>query len=606
MKFIYLYLLTLSISIPSLAQQKSSVNWGEDIKLKKGSTDLKVVCTDNTGIYLEEAHIKMKSYFVVGATFRGSGTLIKMNANLSEIYRRNYNKDLRGKEFEQFFPLGNDLFIFASSYSRGDRMLELFAAKVNKASGDLTVRWQRVASFQQESKKDKIEFKLTYNADSSKMVLVSSIQGKEMNEYKVQEFDSKLKGAKPVVISNEFEAKKYQLEDVIYTINRKVILVGRTYEYEEGKKKKEKFLDFNHYNIRVYNEAGKQESEINTTVNGKWLSSTKLLQEKNQDLILAAFYSNEKKSRRVNGLLVQRIDVNTGKVISTIDKAINDAMLSNGDNVEDDDKEDGKEAKDNKKDKERKDAKEDKDAKNSKDSKTAKAGKENTKDGKQDTKEEGEGFSRYMQFRKIFYSSDGGLMILAESFDTYTYTTSTYTPGTNGAPGHWSYTTYRVYSSGDLLMCKVAPQGEIDWLQVLPKSQSERYAVGTTSTGGGATISGFSFFSSLKMPFYSGFGVVRSGNTINLVLNDNPKNAGVTQSGQKVKSVTRFGKSDCFMISVDELTGKISRKMIFNNKEIPTAMPRKGVVLGNNLYLVGRNDRMFGKTKIAVGKISVK
>ncbi|WP_343671294.1 hypothetical protein [Chitinophaga sp.] len=594
MKFIYLYLLTLSISISSLAQQKSSVKWGEDIKLKKGSTDLKVICTDNTGIYLEEAHIKMKSYFVVGATFRESGTLIKMNSNLSEIYRYNYNKDLRGKEFEQFFPLGNDLYIIASNYSRGDRMLELFAAKVNKASGDLTVRWQRLASLQQESKKDKIEFKLTYNTDSTKMVLVSSVQGKERNEYKVQEFDSKLKGAKPVVISNEFEAKKYQLEDVIYTINRKVILVGRTYEYEEGKRKKEKFLDFNHYNIRVYNEAGKQESEINTTVNGKWLSSTKLLQEKNQDLILAAFYSNEKKSRKVNGLLVQRIDVNTGKVISTFDKAINDAMLSNDDNVEDDDKEDGKETKENKKDKE------------SKDSKSAKAGKENAKDTKQDGKEEGEGFSRYMQFRKIFYSSDGGLMILAESFDTYTYTSSYFTPGTNGAPGRWTYTTYRVYSSGDLLMCKVAPQGEIDWLQVVPKAQSERYAVGSTSTGSGATISGFSFFSSLKMPFYSGFGVIKSGDNIHLVLNDNPKNAGVTQSGQKVKSVLRFGKSDCFIITVDELTGKISRKMIFNNREIPTAMPRKGVVLGNDLYLVGRSDRMFGKTKIAVGKISVK
>lgn len=590
MKFIYLYLLTLSISISSLAQQKSSVKWGEDIKLKKGSTDLKVVCTDNSGIYLEEAHIKMKAYYVIGATFRGSGTLIKMNPNLSEIYRYNYNKDLRGKEFEQFFPLGNDLYIIASNYSKGDRMLELFAAKVDKASGNLSVRWQRLASLQQESKKDKLNYKLTYNTDSSKMVLVSSVQGKERNEYKVQEFDSKLKGAKPVVLSNEFEAKKYQLEDVIYTTNKKIILVGRTYEYEEGKKKKEKFLDFNHYNIRIYNEAGKQESEINTTINGKWLSSTKLLQEKNQDLVLAAFYSNEKKGRKVNGLLVQRIDANTGKVISTTDKAINDAMLSTGDNVEDDDKEETKESKkdkDNKKDKE------------DQDSKTAKKGKENTK-------EEGDGFSRYMKFRKIFYSTDGGLMILAESFDNYTYTTSSYTPGTNGAPGRWTYTTYTVYASGDLLMCKVAPQGEIDWLQVIPKSQTEKYATGSSSTGGGATISGFSFFYSLKMPFYSGFGVIKSDNNIHIVMNDNPKNAGVTQAGQKIKSVMRFGKSDCFIITVDELTGKISRKMIFNNRDIPTAMPRKGVVLGNDLYLVGRSDRLFGKTKIAVGKISVK
>ncbi|WPV66935.1 HipA N-terminal domain-containing protein [Chitinophaga sp. LS1] len=39
---------------------------------------------------------------------------------------------------------------------------------------------------------------------------------------------------------------------------------------------------------------------------------------------------------------------------------------------------------------------------------------------------------------------------------------------------------------------------------------------------------------------------------------------------------------------------------------IPTAMPRKCAIIGNDLYLVGCSDRIFGKTKIAVGKISVK
>lgn len=51
-------------------------------------------------------------------------------------------------------------------------------------------------------------------------------------------FDNKLKGAKPVIISNEFEAKKYQFEHVIYTINRKVILVGRTYDMKKVKGRK--------------------------------------------------------------------------------------------------------------------------------------------------------------------------------------------------------------------------------------------------------------------------------------------------------------------------------------------------------------------------------
>ena len=77
------------------------------------------------------------------------------------------------------------------------------------------------------------------------MILVSSIEGREKNTYQVQEFDKNMKaGGKPVTITNEFDRKTFQLEDVLYTINKKILLVGRIYEYEEGKKKKAKFLDF--------------------------------------------------------------------------------------------------------------------------------------------------------------------------------------------------------------------------------------------------------------------------------------------------------------------------------------------------------------------------
>ena len=91
---------------------------------------------------------------------------------------------------------------------------------------------------------------------------------------------------KPVDITNEFDPKTFQLEDVLYTINKKIILVGRVYEYEEGKKKKNKFLDFANYNIRLYDEKGKQQAEVNTNINGKWLISTKLVQKADKDLVL--------------------------------------------------------------------------------------------------------------------------------------------------------------------------------------------------------------------------------------------------------------------------------------------------------------------------------
>jgi hypothetical protein len=368
-------LFTLIVFCLNSFAQKPTVQWGEEFKMKKGSTDLEVIYSDNSGVYLEEGHLALKSYFVIGATARSSATLVKLDKNLSEIYRSDFNKELKGKEFVQFFVLQNKLLMFAYDYDKKEKRLDIFGAEINKSNGELAGQWILMNSLQKEEQKDDIDFKLTLNADSTKMVVVSSTIGKERNEYKVQEYDISLKASnKPIIITNEFDPKTYQLEDVLYTNDKKVILVSRLYEYQEGKKKKDKFLDFANYNIRLYNEKGKMQSEINTGINGKWLTSTKLVLEKNKDLVLVAFYSNSKKGSTVDGMLVQRINPNSGEIISTSEKQINNSLLSTEADAAGDESSDEKESKAERKEREALDK----------------------------IKDEGEGFSKYMQFRNVF------------------------------------------------------------------------------------------------------------------------------------------------------------------------------------------------------------
>ncbi|MFB6455531.1 hypothetical protein ACE38W_09705 [Chitinophaga sp. Hz27] len=578
MKTVYLSLGLALLSLSAYAQQPA-ITWGEDFNLKKGTSDLKVITVDKSGAYLEESHQALKTYFVIGATTRESATLVKVDKDLKEVYRNSFNKELRGKEFEQFVPFEDKIYMFSSEYSKRDRSLAIFASAVDKNTGELTGEWKQVATYQQDAKSDDINFKISYSADSSKLIIVSSIEGKEKNAYMIQELGKNLKSTtKPVILSNEFEHDKYELEDVIYTTDRKIVLVGRVYEYEEGKKKKAKFLDFSNYNIRIYNEKGKQQNEINTAINGKWLISTKLVQEKSKDLVLAAFYSNTKKGRTIDGLLVQRINVNDGSILSTSDKAINNSLLSAyGDADDNDDTEDKDDSKEERK----------------------------MRENLNKMKDEGEGFSRYMQFRNIFYTADNGLVILAESYHHYISTSQSYTPGPNGMSGSWNTTTYYNYISEDMMMCKIDAAGNIGWIQMLPKKQREVIrASGPTTTGIGYSYS-YSYFLGGNRPFYSGFGAIQSGNTIHILFNDNTKNASVVQAGQKVKSTLRFSKTDCYILDLDGTSGKFNRKLFFSNKEVPTAMPRLGAVIGNDMYMVGKSDRMIGKTKIAVAKITI-
>lgn len=566
--------LLLSISFACFSQ-KPKITWGDEFRLRKGSTDLDVVHSDKTGVYLQESHLALKSYYVIAASVRTSATLIKLDKNLGEVYRNSFNKELKGKEFEQFFVLQDKVFMVASVSNKKDRTLDIFSAEVDKSTGDLLGDWQPMSTLQKDEKKDDINFKLVHNADSSRIVVVSSVEGKEKNTYQVQEFDKNMKGSKAVTVTNEFDPKTFQLEDVLYTLDKKIILVARIYEYQDGKKKKDKYLDFANYNVRVYDPKGKQLNEINTNINSKWLISTKLVMEKEKDLVLAAFYSKEKRGN-VDGMLVQRIDPNTGKVKSTSEKEINNSMLSI---IEDDDNAGDDSGGDDESKAER---------------------KEREKLDK--IKDEGEGFSRYMQFRIIFYTPDNGLVILAEKYHTYTYTTQSYSAGSNASPGRWTTRTYTVYESGDLMMCKTDAAGNIGWLQVIPKQQREIIQTGSNN---GMTGFSTSFFSRMNMPFYSGFAALKNSGTINIILNDNPKNAEVLRPGQKVKIVTRFNNSHCFVISIDPATGKYTRKMFFSNAGNPTAMPRLGSVIGNEMYIVGKEDRLLGKTKIAIARINV-
>ena len=222
---------------------------------------------------------------------------------------------------------------------------------------------------------------------------------------------------------------------------------------------------------------------------------------------------------------------------------------------------------------------------------------------------EDEGFSKYMRFRNFIFTADNGLVILAEKYHEYTYTTtSTSYSGTGFGSARTTTTTYQVYECGDLMMAKMDIKGNINWLHVVPKQQREVIQTGSSSGPGyGGFSVGTSFFdNAFNWPFYAGFGALAGDKSVSIIFNDHKKNDKVLQLGQKVKRISYFRKSDCFGINLDPISGKYTRNSLFSNNDVPTAMPRLSSNLGRDMYIVGKEDCIFGKTKIAVARISLK
>lgn len=552
----------------TLFAQNSTINWGENLKIKRGTTELNIVTADNTGVYVQEGGVR---YFTIGFNNMTGFKFRKFDKFYNEVYEEDYKQELKGKELNRIIPFKTKLYIFADDYDKKEKRFVTYAAEIDKASGKLKGDWKEIVEVPRENRGDDYAFTIIPSADSSSMVLVADISNTDRSSVKVLVMNEALQPQSATTINLQYTKNTYALQDVLFTNDKKILVVGKIYEEVELTKRRKRLM-FKKLSIEKYDLSGKKEMEVATSDAGKVLVSAKLVQNKKSELFVCGFYSNNAKTQEINGLLVNRIDLATGNVITSTTKQLDPTMIGTFDEDADDDK--------------------DAETKQSKlSSKKAAA------DGDMD------GFSSDFLFRKIYVGQDNSILLIAEKFrfDTYTRTESSY----DGQ--RWTYrtvTTYQ-YTCGDLLTIKVGDDGALKWVNVIPKLQVE-----AIRARGAATTTGISFNSHLfisgGLPFYSSFNVVPFKNKLIFYYNDNTKNAAVKTVADKAKSTYNFNKSNCYSLTLDLTTGDVARKFLFTNDDEPIAMVRHGMLTGNELYLVAYKPSLLGKSTLKLGKITIR
>ncbi|GGB05031.1 hypothetical protein [Puia dinghuensis] len=550
----HLYSLLLLIS-PYLNYAQPKVTWGDEFKLKQGSTDLSIIKADASGVYLEEFH--MVNYRTLWEwKQRKSSTLVKLDPSLGEVYRKGYDHELKGKEPKTFFFIRDKLYLFAVGYEKNEKEMNLYAAELDKTSGNLKTDWQQLSSWDVSAKHSLLALRITPNTDTSKIVITSTDFAGADDSYDILTLDADLHPlGKPFHIANEFRHDLFDVEDLIYTSVGNVVVVGRVYGEASQRRRY-----FRQYSIRLYDSTGKMKKDVQTDIPGRFLANSQVVQL-NNEIVVAAFFTNDRSKMEINGLMVQRLDAATGNLITSTKKDFTVGLVSQVENDDD------------------------------KDSQSVKTNKDTVRS-----------IGSHLVFRNFFVAPDNGLVFLAEQFATWT---SSYTYSYN-VRGSFSTSTSssQMFLSGDIYIGKLSPGGEIEYLEILPKRQFEEMA-GTLGLGSGMLLSHGFFDRTFSRPFFSGFGCLRENNMLDIFFNDDDRNADVVQPGKKVIQLSHFHRSTCFEVQLDMITGKLTRKALFSNKDIPPAMPRLGVVSNNTLFLTGMNDPHFAfKSKLAVGKIN--
>lgn len=571
-------LLLVPFGIASVCfSQSYAINWGEEIKLRKGTTDLDIVSADKTGLYFTETRLQVKSYFVIGATYGSAQKLIKFDKNYSEVFEKDYKKELKGLDFHSFQPLDNDLFLFATDYSKKEKIFKVFGAKIDKNNGELLGDFKELGSYSLESKRDDYEMKMKPIRNAKNFVMVANVSAKDRISLGVSLLDQALKVTQNTVVNLSFTPKEFSLQDVQYTANNKIVLLGKQFEETQVGKKKRPRLVFKQYVMMIYDKSGRKEKEIPMQSNDKFVIGGKLVEQPDGGLLLAGFYSNEAKKDDLNGFFINKVDPENGTLTVSSFKEINAGMLGNsfeeaGDE-DDETKADRKEA--------------------------ARA---------KDNEEEDEFPNSFVIKSVDINPADNSIVITSEisRYRHYTYTTGRY----NSSTRMTDYETYSVhqFTNQDILVISADRNGSIRWMNAIPKSQLEQIRTRSSGFGWSSYHDWGNFFATGGgIPYYSSYASLVSNNKLFVILNDHSSNNMNAEYGDKVRRVYNFKKkSNVYGIAIDLATGKMTRKFIANNNAESILMPRHAFVLNNELIVPSWRMRMMARTQLKFAKITIK
>lgn len=559
--------------------QSYKISWGEEIKLKKGTADLDIVMADNSGLFFTEERQKLKSYFLIGATYGTSHKLIKLDKNFGEVFDKEYKKELKGLDFHSFQPLDEDLYMFATDYNRKEKQFIILGSKVDKSSGDLPGDFQELGTYGLESKRDDYEMRVSSIQNGKAFLMVTNISNKDRVSLAISVLDKTLKRKESAVINLSFNPGLYQLQDVQFTRDKKIVLLGKEFEEVAYGKRKRKRLVFKQYVMGIYDNDGKKEKDVVVDASDRYIISGKLIEQPSGELLLAGFYCNDAKKQDLNGFFINKLNPVQGEMTLSSFKEINAGMLGKSfdDEADDDDE--------------------------------IKANKKADKKAKDDDEEE-EFPNSYIIKSVDINPVDNSVIITSEvsKYSYYSYTSSTY----NSATRSWNYQTTHVhrFTNQDIMVINADKDGNIKWINDLPKSQLEEVRTSNSGMGYGFSYEydrGGYFASAGGMPFYSSFASVLLNNTLVLILNDHTSNNVNPEYGNKVKTVSNFRKrSNVYGISIDLATGKMTRKIIASNNDETILMPRHAFVQKNELIAPSWRMHMMAKTQLKFARIAVK
>ena len=422
--------------------------------------------------------------------------------------------DDKDVDFEDIFLLNGKLYAVGSVYNRKTKIFNLVGTPVSD-KGELSKNGTILFDAEVEKKNKRGNFYFEQSQDESALLVMHTCLFKKEDavKYEVKLFDENLKTlfANSEKVTFDDSKKDYEFTIADFDINYRddvFLVINESYRDKKQKEKVERF------EVHAFKQANNYAKEIiNIAFKDKEIINCKMMSNSKGMLQLAGFYSsvreNGKANKDLKGVYNATIDLatnaNTNLKFNEFDYATKVKLL----------------------------------------------GERRAKKGK-DVKP-------VYTITTLIEKEDGGMIILSEY--------QLVVVGQSQGIGPLAFTPV-TYIMNEIIITSLKPDGSLEWGNVLAKDQNATvttmsFSLGALFGGGGGSFAvGIAANIPLtelgKGPEYLGAIPIYKNGELNILINDNVKNKGITDI-EEIKTLGNYNKAVPSLFIFDK-TGKITRK----------------------------------------------
>lgn len=481
---------------------------GEEIKLKKKELVDQIIGKDEGGTY-------------VMAKYGGEMTIFYYSNELTLIKKSNFKLEHNKNDlsYRGMVQMKEDIIMFTTYRDKKEKMTYLYSHKLNRStlmfSSPKTIA---SASYEGYKKRESASYSFKISSDSNYLLFITDLpSGKEgLDRFGMMVYDQDMEevwGHKSIEV-DESESGFYRYASQVGN-DGQVYLLAKIFDFSRKYKKGE--IDYS-FEMQVYNEESQEPDVFKVGLKGRHMSDLTFERLDNGNFNIIGFFSDEGGVQ--NGVFNISIDGETYEVVNeSVKEFPTDFIVQHSS------------------DKQKKKAK------------------------KKESKGKEVAFYSY-DIDELIEHKDGSITMIGEQ---YRYYQTCYTD----ANGNTRCTNHYIY--GNIIIVKYNPEGEVAWMELIPKYQH------TTNDGG----------------YYSGYALTKlPDGTFNLLFNDNPKNSYYEDSGKFYGWKRTSSKTDIVLYSVQE-EGRIDRYVLLRgDEEEVMSRPQVSVQIdANELVVLGQNGK---------------